>query len=176
MESLVNSYSEALLDIAIKNNLVNEFKSATKDLNEIYKNSFDFSMIMTHPNVSKKDKLNVVDNLKQQLLITKFLKVLVVNNSFNYLGKICEEFYRKANNHLGIETVIITSAIKLEKQEIDSIKNMLENKLNKKVEEKCIVDKSLIAGIKVLVNGEILDNSISSRLSSIKDSIKKVSL
>ena len=62
----------------------------------------------------------------------------------------------------------------LTKDEVKLIEKSIGDKLNETVILKVVKDYSLIAGIKVIVNDKIFDNSIIYKLTELKNTLRKV--
>ena len=70
----------------------------------------------------------------------------------------------------GIKFVKVSSAFKLEKKEMEFIRNLLESKLDKKVELEHSVDESLLGGVVVKYDSNLIDCS----LQGVLDRIQKI--
>ena len=65
----------------------------------------------------------------------------------------------------------ITSSNELNQKEIDRIKSNVEVKMNKKINVKMNIDKSLIGGVKLRLGNTVIDNSISRQLNMLKSKL-----
>ncbi|MCI6271444.1 MAG: ATP synthase F1 subunit delta [Erysipelotrichaceae bacterium] len=169
MSSLVSSYTSALFNVLDKQ----ELDDARNNLNSFvyeYKNNAA-SKLFNNPNILKGDKKKIIDEIFNNSKLGIFLKVLVDNNRFNLVEDISKEFNSIVNEELKIEECILQTAIKLDDESLNKIRMILEKKLNKKVVINEKIDKNLIAGIKVILKDEIIDNSIETKLNNIKNSI-----
>lgn len=172
MSLAAKNYGDALYQLSLKENSLELFKVELKEINEVYRNSHELKGILSHPDISKKDKKVILDKLfKVNKNILIFLKVLIDNNRFNLLEDIVADFNGRANEYLKIEECKVISAVKLNEEELGSIKLLLEEKLNKSVEIKEIIDHDLIAGIRIVLKDEIIDNSIETKLNKLKNKI-----
>ncbi|NLC96023.1 MAG: ATP synthase F1 subunit delta [Erysipelotrichaceae bacterium] len=178
MASLIaKNYAKALFNIAVKDSSVESFKSELKDIKELYLENDDLSKVIAHPDVLKKDKISIIEkifNYENDLMY--FLKVLVDNDRFSYLPEISDVFEELSNEYLGIEIVKVTSAIKLNKEDFNSIKQLVEKKINKKVELQEIIDPSCLAGVRIILKDEVLDNTIDTKINNMKHMLSKVTI
>jgi F-type H+-transporting ATPase subunit delta len=67
----------------------------------------------------------------------------------------------------------VTSASKLTEGQSRALTEVLMKKFNKPVDFTETVDTSLIGGLRVRVNGRILDNTIKKQLNDLKENIVK---
>jgi len=68
--------------------------------------------------------------------------------------------------------VLITSQSELSSDELNSVKADLSSKLNKQINIKNNIDKSLIGGVQLRIGNTIIDNSLSSKLMKLKNNLK----
>ena len=69
-------------------------------------------------------------------------------------------------NH--IQVVYVNSATALNDEQIAKLKVALMNKLNQKVELVLRVDEDLMAGIRIKINDQIIDNTAKNKLERLK--------
>ena len=67
------------------------------------------------------------------------------------------------------------SAASLSEEEVARLKATLEKKLNKKVDFVLSVDSDLIAGIRMKINDQIIDNSARGKLERLKGTVQNLS-
>lgn len=175
MASIVaRNYADAIFAIAQKNSKIESFKSELNQVKKIFLSSEDLKKIVEHPDVLIDDKLTIIEKVfKADKDIVSFLKVLVENNRFSNLVSIVDEYEKLSNEALGIEVVKVTSAIKLTDEQLENIKNVLTKRLDKKVELREVIDPSCLAGIRIILKDEILDNTIDTKIKNIKNMISK---
>ena len=78
------------------------------------------------------------------------------------------------NNESDIIPVRIISSKIIDDNEMQSLVQNIESKLNKKVNAKNEVDPSLIGGIKLMIGNKVIDGSISHQLRKIKYTLEQV--
>jgi F-type H+-transporting ATPase subunit delta len=91
----------------------------------------------------------------------------------NYILDILSSFNSLCNEHFGVLEGIIYSVEPLDKKYIQQIQDILSKKENVKCELKNIIDKSLIGGLKVMINDHIYDDSIKFHLEKMKSTLLK---
>ena len=136
----------------------------------------ELSKILAHPSIPRVKKKEIIQTAFESELDTtvfRFLLVLYEHNELSHLDKISdsyEECYRKKHR---IEIVKVTSASKLDEDQLSRLKEMLEKKMNKTLELEVQVDPSLIAGIKVQANDLVMDNTVIAKIDAMKDAINR---
>ena len=78
------------------------------------------------------------------------------------------------NSESGIIPVRIITSTALGNEEMESLIQSIESKLNKKVSAKNEVDPNIIGGIKLMVGNKVVDGSISHQLRKIKYTLEQV--
>lgn len=168
-------YAQALFELASEQSKQDEYLDALKELETVWEQSPELSKFLSHPKITKKQKQDCLESVFAQEVDPVIYRYLVVLNHHNVIGhfdKIVEaykELWKEAKN---IETVKVESATDLDEEQIQALKKMLASKLNKEVELVIKVDSSLIAGLRVQTKDFVLDNTVSSRLASMKEQLK----
>lgn len=172
MSDVVKSYCEAIYNISLNGHLLEGYKKNFKEVVLVIKENNDLKKLFDNPNISKEDKKELIEKIfKYDEMFMSFLKVLVENNRFNLIEEIFVEYSKLANEYLKIEDVEIISAAKLNDDELAGITRMLESKLDKRIEVTQTVDEKLMAGIRVVLKNEIIDNSMETKLNNLKNII-----
>ena len=82
-----------------------------------------------------------------------------------------EEFYRLREWAAGTVVAVVKSVVSLtETQKTDLIK-VLEKRTGKKVSLNCVIDNTLLGGIAVELDGQLLDGSVKSNLKRAREVI-----
>jgi F-type H+-transporting ATPase subunit delta len=68
--------------------------------------------------------------------------------------------------------VSITSNVKFSEDKLSSVRDNLSKKLDKQINIKNNVDKSLIGGVQLRIGNIIIDNSLSNKLIKLKNNLK----
>lgn len=89
------------------------------------------------------------------------------------LPQIADHYAHLLDESRNIQTVKITSSIELDEKQKAKLTTILENKLNGKVKLECVVDPSLIAGMKIQTEDAILDASYLKALEKMKEQLTK---
>ena len=63
----------------------------------------------------------------------------------------------------------MTSAVPLKDEEAEALRIGLEKKFSRKVTLRCAVDPGLIGGMRVEIDGRVIDGSIRNKLDKIKE-------
>ncbi len=164
-------YAKALFALSKEKGLSKEIYQDITLLKEQYKVNKDFSQFITSPVIPatrKKELFNTVFQSQVNELTIKFLITLVDNGREILLIHIAHDFadmYKKEQN---IKSVSLYTAIELNADFIETIKNTLETELSSKVELSVFVKEHLIGGFMLMLDGKLIDTSVYSKLKRIK--------
>ncbi len=104
------------------------------------------------------------------------MKYMIDKNRFVKFKDAVEEFEALYNNHFHIAVAAVSSAVELDENEKKRVSEMLEQKMNQKVECRWYVDKALLAGLRIKINDQILDNSAANRLARLREEVVNTAL
>ncbi len=99
--------------------------------------------------------------------VKQFVLLLVRQHKFRQAGRIIAEFEKYAKKQAGIAEIKISSAKKLNKAILSGIKKIF----GKKTEAEEIIEPSLIGGIMIRTEDKILDGSLKTQLTKLKQSL-----
>lgn len=172
------NYSQALFELAKEENKLDLFKRDLQQMQTVLAQSDELRTCMEHPKISKYDKKEIITKVYDGMdaYVLNFVKLLIDKSRFKYFDEICKCYFAMYNDYNNIEIAHIESASALSAQEIDSIVAMLEKKLNKTIEVQTKVNEELLAGIRIRIKDEVLDNSAATRLERLKEQVMKSTL
>jgi len=107
-------------------------------------------------------------------IVSSFLSVLKNNNDISRADEIIVEFENLWNKEKGIIEAEVLSARGLEAKEKKDIKQYIENKIYaKEIVLNEVIDKTVLGGVIVKYSGRILDGSLKTKISNLKEEMKK---
>ncbi len=169
--TIARPYAEALFKLSLDEG--EKFNDELNFLATVLQDK-DLSLYLSNPTVSKDKSKKLVlsvlpENFNQSL--KNFFELLVDNSRVVFFEEIIQQFHNLENEHNKILEAKILSAFELLENQKDSIKKRLEKKFDKKVVLSCIVDKTLIGGVTIIIGDYVVDGSIKRNLEVLKNSI-----
>lgn len=174
-----NRYSKALFDLAKESNKLDEFENQVRTIYEVLNSEREFMQILEHPHILADEKVSLLQKVFSSKILDEIMGLLVLvmqKNRQEYLLEILNTFLENVKEYKGIVTATVISAVPLNREQVDQIKQKLENNLQKQIQIKTQVDQSLIGGLKVRVGDRVLDSSIEGKLHSLKTSLYDLQL
>ena len=109
-----------------------------------------------------------IDKIQAEKQIGNFIKILQKNNDLSLIDKIIQQYYKYHRSQRNISKIEVSSAKKLNPE----ILNKLVQKFNNQIEIEETVDESLIGGIVLKIDDNILlDGSVKKKLENLKKNL-----
>ncbi|WP_434325529.1 F0F1 ATP synthase subunit delta [Mesomycoplasma hyorhinis] len=178
MENNTNAlaYADSMLEYAQDIKKVKEFQEEFFHVqNVLLHNQSLLIFLKSHFN-SKAQRHEILDAVFAKKLsepVLNFLKILIDKNLIFYWEKIFKRFTKGADKLSQIARGIIYSSFPMHTNQIHKIVNLLTQKLNKQIILEHRIDKNLLAGIKIVVDNYVFENSVASLLSQMTSDILK---
>jgi F-type H+-transporting ATPase subunit delta len=177
VERLSVIYSQALFDLALKHNAVDEFLSQSKLIRDALSDE-DCMRILNHPQISAADKHELfrkafAGKIHEDLM--GFLFLVADKNREAYLISALEALIQTIEHYNRIVTASVLSAAPYNEKQALELKSMLSEKLDKHVELDLKVDPSVIGGPYIFVDGYYIDWTVKKRLRDLTVHLKESS-
>ena len=94
--------------------------------------------------------------------------LLVSRNKMNLIGGIVEQYRHLLDVYRGVQHAVVTTAVPLDDNEKEQIKNTLGSLTGEKIELETRVDPGIIGGLIARIDGKLLEGSTRNRLLVLK--------
>lgn len=172
MTQTEREYAQALFKLAVEEKAVGEYVQALKQVKNLLEENPEYTEFLNCPAISLSQRLSCIDEAFGEILpeyALSFVKLLCENGKSRMTLASIDEFLALAMEYENSTYAQIYSVIELNAIQKESICQKLKKITNKSIVPVYIIDKSLIGGIKVEVDGKTIDFSIKHRLGDIKD-------
>ena len=173
-KGMTKKYTRALYNVAVQQEDVKEVSNRINYIVNVMKAVPEFSQFLQTHQISVRNKITILKNVLHEnisLLEVELLSDILEYNNILILPDIAKYFEYLIETDSDLVNMTITSATELSADEVEHIKYNIESQLNKKVDVRTKIDKSLIGGIKLRVGNIVVDNSISRRLDMLKNTL-----
>lgn len=170
-EYLDRRYALALYKVAEENGKVEQYLEELRNIVALINNDKEFLELIKHPQVSTSSKKKLFQQIFEGKIdenLLSFLLVLIDKGRILQLeGKLreMEKIHLEKNNKVVAK---VKTVIPLIDEERKSLIEKLEKKFNKKVLLEEEIDSSIIGGVCVQVDNEVIDGTIKSKLEEMK--------
>lgn len=176
LNEVAQRYGEALFSLAEEEKAVVEKKSQAETLLQVLEDNPEVIYFFRAVKIAKKEKKEFIDKVFENSFdkeMRNFLKLLIDKGRITSAPDILKAFISKANESLNIEEAIVYSARTLKEEDLERIKKALEIKTKKTILIKNRIDKSLLAGIKVVIGNNVTDVSMKYKIDKMREALLK---
>ncbi len=172
--AVARRYAQALYDIAMEANLLDQFEPELKTLAEAIQNNPEIQKVLYHPQISladKKDLLRQVFAGKLSVQIQNFADMVIDRRRQNFIVDIYKEFQLLADSARNIIEAQVKSAVVLDEVQQESLQTNLSKLTGKSIRLVAEVDPSLIGGVVVKIGDRVIDGSVAGRLAKLRETL-----
>ena len=172
MTTTSREYAEALFELAVQGGVTKETSEGLETVVSALLQTPDYRALLASPAIAKEERLAALDTAfrgKIPDILLAILRMMVSRGHVSALNGMARDYEELARGYRGESMAIVTSAVPLKEAETVALRAKLEKKLNRKVILQCRVNPELIGGIRVEVDGRIIDGSIRNKLEEIKE-------
>lgn len=172
---IAKNYADALVKLCKDQAMdCREILNSLLFIKDTCKQSTDLKTILDNPSVSDDVKCSIIDEVFKNSIdnhTIEFLKILIEKKRFNEFEGIIAAFSDETDKINNIQRIEVTSAIDLNDDLKQRIKEKLENRLNKTVITEWIVNEDIIGGLVVQINDDVIDSSLKNKLENLSKNI-----
>lgn len=175
MTEICNEYATALFSLALEDKCEKEYCDCMCVVSDIFKEQPDYLEFLSCPSIPADERTKAIDDAFGSMPehMVSFLKILCEKGRLVCFEE-CFEIYKKLlSEHEKRKTAIVTSAVELTDSEKSALIKKLSDKEGCIVTLECKVDASIIGGLIIETGGKVIDGSIRTKLSEVKDVITK---
>lgn len=172
---IAKRYAKALLNLAEKNQVLEEVAEHLSDVAAVYSGSSDLQKVIVDTKISTTDKLSVLKNILEKLelnpLVNTFTQFLLSKKRLPILPHIEAVFSKLVQEKLGWVDAEVTVAKKLTKAETTALTKKLSEYSGKQVHVNVNVDESILGGVVTKIGSVVIDGSLRNQLTLVYQSI-----
>lgn len=168
---VTDRYAAAFLELAEKHDLLDKFDLDLALVKETFISNNDLKDFLEHPLIQSNDKKEVIDKIFREhisVYTLNLMKLLIDKNRFFMILHLVEHYKKLLNKKRNISNAQIITAIEIDEEVKNTVKQKLERVFSKNINIETVVDKEIIAGMIVKIDDKILDGSIKTKLENMK--------
>ncbi len=170
-------YGGSLYDLAAEENLTDVIMNQLIDVKQLFRENPDYLKLLSEPAIKKNERLDLIEKAfgaSAERYLVSFLKLLCERNFLNEFEGCCDTFRKRYNADHNIADAVVISAVALTNQQLEALKVKLATISGKKVALEQRIDKSVLAGIKVELEGKQLDGTVAGRLTGMSRQLNEI--
>lgn len=168
------TYAAALLQMAEAEGKLDEVADEVNQLAQLLRDNVSLHELLACRTLTVHEMQSVLERLfagRISDLVYRFLQVVNRKSRLGELASFLEAFNVLLDRKRGIVEVDLFTATQLDRPAVDRIAGELGRKLNKQVVIHQSVDSSLIGGLKLRIGDQLIDASVASQLSQLKQKL-----
>lgn len=172
MTQVGSVYGEALYELAVSENVLEEIRKELQVLDESFRAEPDFLRLLCSPNLSKQERVQILDDSfrgKVQQYLLNFMKILTEKGYIRHFSDCCDCFVQLYNRDHNIVSVTAVTAVALTGQQTEALTEKLSRITGKQVLLRNQVNPACLGGVRLDYDGQRLDGTVQNRLDSIRD-------
>lgn len=176
MTQMHKEYATALFMLASECDQKKEYYAALLTAKNAICGEAEYLELLASPGIPKEERLSVLEAAFSAVLpehVLSFLQLLCEKGHIRSLADCTEEYKRLLDASERVPVAHVVSAVALTDAEKEAIGVKLEKMSGHKVTLTCSIDEKLLGGVRIEMDGKVLDHSLRTRLQEVKDVISK---
>ena len=177
MTQIARLYGGSMYDLAAQEQLTDTVMEQMQVIRQLFRENPDYVRLLSEPSIPKEERADLLETAfgnEAERYLVNFLKLLCERGILGEYGGCCEEFTRRYNMDHNIATAVVTSAVTLTDEQMAALKDKLEKISGKTVTLTQKTDPSVLAGLKVELEGKQLDGTVKSRLDGLSRKLNEL--
>jgi F-type H+-transporting ATPase subunit delta len=165
------SYAQSLLELATERKQAEAVGQELAGIGEIIEQTPSFSQFLMDPAISQDERAAFIQKVfagRVSQLVLNFLGVLNVKNRAGILGQIVDAYQDLLDEQLGKIEVDVTVAQKLTPEQLETVRQKVSQALKKDAVVHQYVDESIIGGLVLRVQDQLIDASVRYQLEAMR--------
>ncbi|MFA6861860.1 MAG: ATP synthase F1 subunit delta [Bacilli bacterium] len=172
-KTLLSHYAEAFFSVAKDDDKVIPYGNDLLFIKQIFHDVPDFVLFLSSPLVTRAEKIKTIDDLKDNInkATQGFLLILVKKGlikGFDLVEEAYQHCYRKS---VGILEGKLYTPFEVSVPELKQIESVFSNKFAQRVVLNTVIDKRVVAGMKIYIGDVMYDYSIDTKLNNIRQKL-----
>lgn len=177
MTQTARLYGGSLYELAAGEQLTETMMQQMREIRQIFRENPDYLRVLNEPSIPKKERTGLLDAAfggQAEPYLVNFLKLLCERGLLREYAGCCDEFTRRYNEEHGIAEAVVTAAVALSGAQMEALQKKLEKLCGKKVSLSQRKDPAVLGGLRVELEGKMLDGTVQGRLSGISRKLDEI--
>lgn len=177
MTKTARLYGGSLYDLAAEEKLTGVILEQMQGIRRLFGENPDYLRLLAEPSIPKTERTGMIEEAfgaQAERYLVNFLKILCERDILAEYTGCCDAFVQRYNADHDIAEAIVTSAVALNDAQAEALKKKLEKLSGKKVSLIRKTDASVVAGLRVELEGQLLDGTVQGRLAGISRKLEEI--
>jgi len=170
-------YASSLLQLAVERNSAEKIGAELRDVQKILNDSPSLKLFLADPTVDQARRGKLMKKMlagQVEPLILNFIGLLNRRNRLSDLSAMIDTYHELLDTKLGKTEVDITVARRLSDEQLSDVSARVGRALGRNAVVHQYVDESIIGGMILRVGDKLMDGSIKSQLTAIRNELRNV--
>lgn len=166
------AYAEAVYALAAEAGQQKTYLEGLRTAQKLIFDEPEYVDLLASPAISQQERASLLEQAMGDILpeqVLSFLQILCAHDQIRILPDCIEEYERLYQITVSVSTAYVTSAVVLSDEEKALLQKKLEKISGHTVIMDCRVDKTLLGGMTVQMDGKVMDGSLRHRLHEVKE-------
>ncbi len=175
---IANRYAEAFIELAEKHDMLDKFNYDLSLVKNTINENTELKDFLDHPLIQLDDKKEVVEKIftagegeAVSIYTLNLIKLLIDKNRIFIFSNLVDHYKELLNKKRNICSAEIITAVEINEEIKNRVKEKLEKMFNKSIDVKTSIDAEIIAGMIVKIGDKIIDGSIKTKFENMKRKI-----
>ncbi len=172
MTTISNEYAVALFELSAEQDQLQENLVGLDLVQALLADQPAYRALLASPAIGRQKRIDALEQAFRGRITDPLLGVLrmmVSRGETGLLDKMAREYEALVKEAQGETVALVTSATALTDAQRQALRQKLEKKFSRKVDLRCRVNPALLGGLRVEIEGRVIDGSLRNRLEQIKE-------
>lgn len=171
--TIARPYAKAAFDFAVEHNNIESWQKMLVLTSEVSKDEQIRNILTSDmkPDAIAQLFINICKDVLDEYS-ANFIKIMAENKRLALLPEVFVLFQQYCLEKASAADVDVISAVELTAEQLSKISTAVEQRLSRKVNLKCHIDKSIISGFIIRTGDMVIDSSIRGRLNRLSDALQ----
>ena len=128
-------------------------------------------LFLDHPLITLAEKERVLEEAVESDLTRRLLRVLIALRKSRRMRDVYDTFAEIVRRELAMAEVEVRVPRPLSSEKQTLLQRAIESWVGRRVHLTVVIDESVIGGVRVQVNGHVVDNTLKTQLESIEENL-----
>lgn len=176
MSAIGNEYGGAIFLLAKEENMLDEVSEALENADRVFTEQPLYLDFLATPGIPIEERIGAIGGAFHGRVpdcVADFICLLVEKGYIRHFGECREQFEKAYNSLYDIARAEAVSVRALTEEEKNQLKLSLERSIGRRIKLSTSVDKNLVGGMIVRIDGKLYDGSLRTRISEILEELTK---
>lgn len=167
-------YGKSMYTLAVGEGLEEEICREAEQVRALFRENPDYVRLLSEPSIHREERLGLLDQAFSGQIhpyLLNFLKLLTERELVGEFGACCRVMKQLYNRDHGIAEAVVTAAVPLTDDQRARLLDKLTAYSGRRVELREKVDPSVLGGLRVEIDGRLLDGTVQTRLADLRSKV-----